>query len=184
MNKKYAAIYSVFMLISLAVGIWIGFYAPTLAQVLSPWGQLYISFLKMCVLPIIVTSILSSIGKFLQQPDFRAHIRRFLAILSAFLIGMAIYGIVFALITKPASLLTPEARIEMGRLIAKTEVEANPEFAAEKTISFRDEKQTEEPRQLLVFFLKIIPSNIFESLTSEEMLKVVFFSCLLGIALG
>lgn len=184
MNKRYTLIYSVAMLAFIIAGVWIGFYYPDLARTLSPWGRLYISFLKMCILPIIITSIISSIGRIYHQPHFRNYIKRFLAVLGIFLILIAAYGILFAVFTKPAAYLNPQARFEMGKLIAKAESSEDSDFSAEKVIHiYKPDKDTKKGK-ILVFLLKVIPSNIFKSLNSEEMLKVVFFACFLGIALG
>lgn len=184
MSKRYTVVYSILMFIFIALGIFIGFYYPHLATLLAPWGKLYISFLKMCILPIIVTSILSSIGKFYHQPHFRAYIKRFLSILSIFLVFIAAYGIIFAILTKPASYLNPKARFEMGKLIAKAETAEDSDFSAEKIIHIFTPEKENSRGKILVFLLKIIPSNIFKSLNTEEMLKIVFFSCFLGVALG
>ncbi len=184
MSKRYTMVYSILMFIFIGAGVFIGFYYPHVATLLAPWGKLYISFLKMCILPIIITSIISSIGKFYHQPHFRAYIKRFLSILGIFLVFIAAYGIIFAMITKPASYLNAQARFEMGKLIARAETAENSDFAAEKTISIYNADKENGHGKILVFLLKIIPSNIFKSLNTEEMLKIVFFSCFLGIALG
>ena len=56
------------ILAGIAAGVLIGLYQPSLAAKLAPTGEMYLSLLQMCVLPIMMTAIISSIA-----PLFAEH---------------------------------------------------------------------------------------------------------------
>lgn len=57
-------------------GFIIGLYAPQLGDALFPIGMIYISFLSMCLLPILITAIISGISGLLRDPDTRVLFRK------------------------------------------------------------------------------------------------------------
>ncbi|WP_143300798.1 cation:dicarboxylate symporter family transporter, partial [Candidatus Entotheonella palauensis] len=61
MSTMWKAIWNspVGMIVGIVLGAVIGLYVKPLAQLLAPLGQIYVSLLTMCVLPIMITSIIS-----------------------------------------------------------------------------------------------------------------------------
>ena len=57
-------------------GFMIGLFAKPLGQALMPIGTLYIAFLSMCLLPILITAVVTGIAGLLRDPKTRVLFRR------------------------------------------------------------------------------------------------------------
>lgn len=148
-------------------GLLIGIYNKPLAEVLSPIGELYLILMSMCILPIIVTAIVSSIGKSLQTEHLSGLIKRLVSVIFGGLFLAGIFGVLIAFVTKPGVQLSGAGKDLLSKRVPEGATEA-----AHATGSFFD------------FISQIIPSNIFNALSQGNTLAVVFFAILLGVALG
>ena len=82
-------------------GIIIGIKYNALALKLAPFGNIYLSLLQMCIVPIMITAVVSSIGRLLTTAQASKYIGRLVLV---FLLGM-----VFACIHYELSIHTKES---------------------------------------------------------------------------
>lgn len=154
-----------------AAGIFIGIYNKGLAMRLEPFGDLYLSFLKMSVIPIMITAIVASFGGLLSSQETRKYLKRIIAV---FLIGLLLSGVVgmiVALAGNPGQGLKPEARETLG------------------TVLMNAEKNTDAEQQAVSggfsgFVKDLVPTNIFAALYEGKTLQILFFSIVFGLTVG
>lgn len=171
-SKRYLNILlSPWMILSgILIGILIGATDKTLAARIAPFGDIYLSLLQMCILPIMISAIVSSIGRLLTTGMTSSYIRRLLLVFMTGLILTGTLGLTLGLISGPGKGIEKSARVVMG----KTVFEADVNFGDAPSAS----------SGLLSFFRTMVPQNIFKALTEGQNLAVLFFSILIGIALG
>ncbi len=150
----------------IAGGAFIGVYLQPLAQILVPFGHIYISLLMMCVIPIVVTSITSGVARLVRTSEIRDHIWR---LVTYFWVGLLLpsgIGVFAAWAGGPGETLDASAMTSLGALV----------LDADSTSS--------GPSGLLPFLSSIVPRNIFASLSSGHIVSIVFSCVLIGSALG
>jgi proton glutamate symport protein len=147
-------------------GFAIGLFAKPLGQALMPIGSLYIAFLSMCLLPILITAVVTGIAGLLRDPNTRVLFTRMAIYYGVGLMLPCGVGIVTALLLGPGKHLGPEAEKSIGTLIL-----AAPAGPAESADIFG-------------FLAQIIPTNIFEALSTNQVMSIVFLSISMGLAMG
>ena len=154
----------------LIFGVLIGIYNKDLALKIVPFGDAYLSLLQMCVLPILITAVVSSFGRLLNSGEAGRYLLRLGVV---FIVGLVIAGIIgvsAGIVTRPGSEISQTIKVALGKKIAEEE------------LSIR--KTEEKPVGSKRMFLDMIPANIFKAVSEGRSLAVLFFSILLGIALG
>jgi proton glutamate symport protein len=147
-------------------GFVIGLFFKPLGEALLPIGTIYISFLSMCLLPILITAIVGGVGRLLRNPSTRGL---FKPIAFYYLVGLLIpcaAGILTAVIFGPGRNLGPEAERSIGALIV-----ASPATA-------------KESGGILDFIAAVVPVNIFEALSTNQVMGIVFASLVIGLSMG
>ena len=147
-------------------GFVIGLNAPALGDALFPVGRIYISFLAMCLLPILITAIVTGIAGLLRDTSTRVLFKSMAIYYVAGLILPCVVGILTATLLGPGTNLGLEAERSIGALILASP--AGPREAG----------------GILGFLATIIPTNIFEALSTNQVMAIVFFSISMGLALG
>lgn len=157
----------------IVAGGFVGWYNPTIAAYIAPLGQLYTSLLQMCVIPILLTAVISGLSRLFIFGAAANYITRLaMAILLGLMLASAI-GILIAIVGRPGSGLQQSAQATLGTMISQYEMSTSEQTATLK-----------EQAGLFSFFEQMIPENIFASLSQGERLSVLFFSIVVGIALG
>jgi proton glutamate symport protein len=154
---------------------------PDWALALQPVGDIYLSLLKMVVLPFLLSAIVGSIAKLVKSNAARQYIGRMALVYAVGLVLTACIGLGLALILKPGSINSGESRSTLGEVVrsSKSAVAANLEISlSESTVS------ADVGVSGIKAVVKYIPSNIFEALTLGDTLKVLIFSVIFGVALG
>ena len=147
-------------------------YAPigrTLVQSTEWIGRLFLALIKMIVVPLVFFSLcvgVASLGDFRKLGRIGA--RTIVFFMTTTTLALVI-GVLLTNIIKPGKLLSEEDR---------TALLANYESEAGSTV----EKAAESP-SLVDQLLAIVPDNPFEALSSGNMLQIIFFALMLGIAL-
>jgi len=142
--------------IGLLAGIAFGFAFPKAGIALKPIGDLFINLIKMIILPLLLTAIVTAIA---QLKDIR-RVGRVGVI--ALLLTMALnfvgsfYALLFGFLTNPAAGVTL------------------PQVEASKAVG---------PVSALDIVMGIVPSNVFGSLAKGDILPLIFFSIILGLAI-
>ena len=166
--------------LAIAVGVIVGMKFPSLVSTLNALELVYVDILKMLVLPFMVSTIIASISKLLQNPLASQYIRRLSLILPLSLLLVGGVSIISAHTLMPANTLNlGDARsvgtiMEGQRAISATELVVDmsappskmPEISAKEAIS------------------RILPDNVFAALSDGNSLKVLIFCLLFGVALG
>ncbi|MDR2500459.1 MAG: cation:dicarboxylase symporter family transporter [Treponema sp.] len=154
------------------------------AQGIAIPGQLYLFYLQMTVIPIIITAISSSLGRLMRNKSSSGLIRRIVLVFFACMILMALLGMGIGVIGKPGGGLDDQTRSLLANLIAKSD-KAGISGALEIDLSSGAETSGLAVRPSLGnFFRDMIPSNIFQALTSGSTMAIVFFSIIFGVAIG
>ena len=150
---------------AVAAGVALGLYRPEAANVLNPLGGIYMAFLSMCALPIIVLSVMSCVGGAIRSGVPRG---RLLLTAGAFIMGGVMASCVgISLVLLLGGEMTGEFRGLLGR-------------------TFMTAERVETARTMTLWDLvgSLVPDNLFSALSGGRFLACVFFSMLLGAALG
>ena len=150
------------VLVAVSLGVVLGVVAPGFAKSLKPIGDTFINLVKMVITPIIFLTIVHGIA---SMADLRKLGRvggkalLYFEIVSTFALAI---GLVIVNITKPGAGLDV-TQLTLGDV-------------SKYTTAAKDQS-------MLEFFLHIVPSNVFAAFASGDLLPVVFFSVLFGVAL-
>ncbi len=184
------------IVLGLAVGLAIGTFSRDAGLLLGPFGQLYLSLLLMCVIPIIGAAVVSSLGRMVSTHRLGKNM---VVIVAVFWIGMLLASLTGTLIGWATGVgENLEMSPALGDLLLR-ESTGGPELldeegAEERYVElFEGERArrtrspvvggADEPRFLL-YLEKLVPGNLAEAYHENNYLAVLFFSVLLGVALG
>jgi len=161
------------ILAGIVTGGLVGWYSPIAASFVAPLGSLYSSLLQMCVIPILLTAVISSLTRLFITGRATQYVTRLFVVILLGLVFASAIGMLVGVVGQPGSGLQQSAQATLGTVI----------FERETATSEQGEQGMGQPG-LLMFFNAMIPSNIFASLSQGDQLAVLFFSMLVGIALG
>ncbi|MFA5479986.1 MAG: cation:dicarboxylase symporter family transporter [Candidatus Muiribacteriota bacterium] len=151
------------MIAGIVYGLWIKENSPFIFG----FGDLYLTLLQMCSLPIMITAIISSLGKIFRNKDAYVYIKKLLLLIFIVLLTASVSGFFGGIFGKPGGALSESAKITLGN-----EIKAGESFTKENTVNISS------------LITRLIPSNIFSALSEGDILGVLIFSILLGLALG
>jgi len=163
------------ILASILLGVLAGVYYPHFSLTFESIGGIYISLLKVVVLPFLLATILVGVIGLLQKEGSVLMIRK---IIIGFLVSMFIASVIgMVAVLSTGTEMTPLKKTQLGALIN------NKDSGIDLNITLK------EPMPKTVVDAgdiadKFIPDNIFKSLNMGESLKVVVFCLIFGIALG
>lgn len=169
------------ILVSVAAGILLGIFYPAIAKFLAPFGQMYLYFLQMCVIPILITAIASSIGSIIQTEEARSSILKLVMI---FIIGLFVtagIGVFSGALGRPG-VMNSENFSRLGSILKGSQHATDLEVSLSGAVEA--EASSTQSGSIVQFLLEIVPANIFESLSTGRALELVFFSIIFGIAIG
>ncbi len=169
------------ILASIILGIIYGILASeALVNIIAPIGEIYVALLQMCIVPIVLTAILSSVAELIRSPSVTQKvIWRFATWLIVILLLVSTLGVSLGVLVEPGR-VRQEQRNAFGQIIESATIETD------YGVSLTEEEQVveEEPEGFLPFLKEIVPQNIFASLTDGEILRIVFFAILFGVAIA
>ena len=154
--KKYSTT-NTLVILGIVLGVLFGSFLPELALQQQVIGQIFISFLKMLVVPLVFSSIFVSILGLGSLEDLKN-------------IGIRTIGL-YLLTTALATFLAIFVMnlIPIGEAVSSEGLEyAKASEVAEFSLS--------------AMVLSFIPTNIFHSLTNGSMMQIIVFSILLSVA--
>jgi len=150
------------VLVAVSLGILLGVVAPDTAKSLKPLGDTFINLVKMVITPIIFLTIVHGIASMADLRKLgRVGGKALLYFELVSTLALAI-GLIIVNVTKPGAGLDI-SKMAMGDVSKYTSAGAQ--------------------QSTLEFMLHIVPSNVVAAFASGELLPVVFFSVLFGIAL-
>jgi Na+/H+-dicarboxylate symporter len=142
--------------IGLLAGIAFGFVFPRGGVALKPVGDLFLNLIRMIILPLILTAIVAAVA---QLRDIRRVGRvGVIALVITMVLNFlgAFYSLLFGFLTNPAAGVTL------------------PQAQAPKSAG---------PVSALDIIMGVVPNNVFGSLARGDILPLIFFSILLGLAI-
>lgn len=168
------------LLLSILLGALFGLRGKDLAMALGGIGDAYLSFFQMTVIPILVTAIVSSLGKLMKDKGAHKYLVRIIVVFAAVLGFAAVFGTALGLVGRPGADLGEATTTTLSKIIRTSSQDQNQQMALKSV----ETGQLAPRSSLLDFLLDIIPSNIFSSLSSGRILEIVFFSIIFGLAIG
>ena len=153
-----------------------GVYLPQQVMLLESVGSIYISLLKVVVLPFLFATIMVGVVGLLQKEGSQTMIKKIVVGFLASMFLAATVGVGSTLIT--GSEMTAEKKIQLGALVN------NKDQTAEMSITLKEPMPVAPKPSAGAVIQKFIPENIFQSLDAGESLKIVIFCLIFGIALG
>ncbi|MGO8692090.1 MAG: cation:dicarboxylate symporter family transporter [Rectinemataceae bacterium] len=168
------------ILVSVAIAVVIGLLFHGVAEVLKPFGLMYLYLLEMTVLPIIVSAIISSVAGLAKSTGMRGFLLRMILVFVTMLIAASVLGTLGGIIGHPGSGLDEPTRNTLGSIV-KTQ---QSQYAPDLELSLSAPPGHKAQAGLIDFIVQIIPQNIFSALASGKALALIFFSILFGIAIG
>lgn len=164
------------ILSSIVIGILAGIYFPAQSMAFESVGGIYISLLKVVVLPFLLATILVGVISLLQKEGSASMIKRIVVGFLASMVMAAFIGVGTVVLT--GSEMTPEKKTQLGVLVN------NKDQGADLNITLQEPMPDRPAVDPMGVAEKFIPENIFKSLNLGESLKVVIFCLIFGIALG
>ena len=189
---------------AIAVGVGIGRWNEPLGLALAPYGRLYLSLLLMCIIPLLFTAIISSLGQMVAKHQLG---RRLVVILLVFAVGLvlaAAIGTGIGWITGVGADLRESKAL--GSLLLRAESTSAADSVDALSTSGREEHYAElfsgnaerhpagqsavaggaaeSSRGFVAYLFQLIPQNLAGAILEENYLAVLFFSLLMGVALG
>jgi aerobic C4-dicarboxylate transport protein len=154
------------VLIGVTIGVLVGMFYPTLGTDLKPVGDAFIKLIKMVFAPVIFATVVLGIARMESMKELgRVGVRALLyfEILSTFALAL---GLVVVNVVQPGQGM----HIDPASLDTKSI--ANYTASAAKSMGF------------IEFLLNMIPSSLAEAFVKNEILQILVFSTLFGVALS
>lgn len=161
--KKMTLVHAIFFSIFLGIvsGLLFHYFNPHLSFLLDIanfLSTIFLRLLKMIIVPLIITSIISGVVSSGESKNLGSLGLRTMA----YYLTTSLFAIVLGLIL--VNLIQPGVGVDLG---LTREVNM-------KESSFKD---------ILDIFIRMIPSNFFDAASKGQMLPIIFFSLLFGICL-
>lgn len=177
------------IILGMVAGLIIGVYLKGIVKYIAPFGEFYVSILKMSVLPIMASAVVVSLSKLLKSKETSKYLNKIIIIFILFFLGVSIIGLLVGLVSIPMTGEDKDMKKAIGQIMIdkdeSSDIIGGQEFKSViKEIDSRyREKEKTHGGGLAQFILNIIPKNIFTALTKGQTLKIVFFFIVLGIML-
>nr|P24944.1 RecName: Full=Proton/sodium-glutamate symport protein; AltName: Full=Glutamate-aspartate carrier protein [[Bacillus] caldotenax]AAA22493.1 proton glutamate symport protein [[Bacillus] caldotenax] len=155
--------------IGLILGIIVGaiFYGnPKVAAYLQPIGDIFLRLIKMIVIPIVISSLVvgvASVGDLKKLGKLGGKTIIYFEIITTIAIVVGLLA---------ANIFQPGAGVNMKSL-EKTDIQ-----------SYVDTTNEVQHHSMVETFVNIVPKNIFESLSTGDMLPIIFFSVMFGLGVA
>lgn len=148
--------------------------APFVAKILQKPGEMYLSLLQMCVMPLLMMSLISAISKVISNKENEGSTKNFLLKYTCIVFFLGIIGVLIADIFKTGhSIADNPAFLKLG----SSGQNSQPIF-----VTIND--PLEKTQSIIDLFKSIFTNNIFTSLQESLVLQVILFSTLVGAAAG
>jgi proton glutamate symport protein len=162
--------------ISVGLSVYLGTCQSQIATWIAPLGALYLGLLKMCVLPILLSAIMGSIGRLMNANNAGRSIRRILTIFPLGLLLTSLMVVAIGVVAQPGKNLPISTLKKLGVLVNQSGIDLE--------ISLSETTPTPDMPQIDQIFANVVPDNIFSALSEGQTLKVLIFSIIFGVALG
>jgi len=131
-------------------------------------GHLYLRLLQMCVIPLLFSAVVMGLAKLFSSGSARRYVGRLAGLFAAGLLLAGGLGLCLGEVGQPGANLQSGARQVIGQAVFRAEAASGTTNGA----SLQD------------IAIGIVPDNIFLAFSSGNMLAILFFALLFGVALG
>jgi proton glutamate symport protein len=160
----------VVVLFSMALGVGAGLYFPDFSKSFAMVGEIYLKLLQMTIIPILLTALISSVGRLFASESARSCVLRIVATSLIFMFLISALAIAISMLVGPGRYLSQDAKILLGKTLnAADQSGGNQAVASPGAVDF---------------IHSMIPANIFHDLGQGSNLSILFFSVVLGVATG
>ncbi|MEH7344744.1 dicarboxylate/amino acid:cation symporter [Bacillus sp. JJ1532] len=146
------------MLAGFILGIVFGAIFTDISLTIKPLGTLFMDLIKMLIVPVIFFSVTSGIAAIGDVHKLKRVGSKVVLVYTVMTIFAAILGIIVAAIIRPGKGFTMEGASNFDASNVTT-----PDF--------------------LAFFFEMVPTNIVEAMSTGNVMQIIFFSFIFGIAL-
>ena len=153
------------VMIGLFGGILVGYLFPQSADLLKPLGDLFIKAIKMVIGPVVLCTIVvgvAHVGSAKQVGRLGGKALVYFEVVTTLAL---VIGLVVANVFQP------------GRGI-------NADLASIDTSGTTQYQSAAPPKSMMDFFLSLVPGNIVDSFARGDMIHILVFAILLGLAIG
>lgn len=170
-NLGRALLNPIAILAGILLGGFYGWVDKGATPFIAPLGDVFLKLLQMCVIPLLFTAVVTSLSKLFSDGAASRYVGRLVVLIAAGLVIAGGLGLVFGEWGQPGAELQQQAKQIIGQVIVRAEASSglvaghNPSGIADIAIA-------------------IVPDNIFVALSSGNMLAILFFAILFGVALG
>jgi len=159
------------VLAAIILGGSFGYFFPEAGSRFSPAARIFIGLMQMCILPIMVTAIVSSLGRLIKSPGAARMLKTMIIFMFLGIFTASAVGIAVGLIGRPGVGLPVSVKASLGKMLFASENSpAKPADEKVKTVSD--------------FFVKMVPTNVFNALSEGKSINILIFSLFLGVAIG
>ena len=166
------------LLVSLALGIYIGVAQRATAVLLSPIADVYVELLKMVLIPFMISAIVISLSRLFTSHTMNRRIWPILILFVVSTSAVAAFGVASAVVLSPGANISDSSRQTLGQLINSSPYAVDLELALDDPATH----VSETPNDTVIG--RVIPDNIFQALTVGDNLKILFFAIAFGVGLG
>ncbi|NEQ40199.1 MAG: dicarboxylate/amino acid:cation symporter [Okeania sp. SIO3I5] len=159
------------------LGIYLGIFQKNFSQVLTPYGELYLQLLKMCVLPLLFSAITMSVGRLMGSDDANKYVKRILTVFLIGLVGVSAVAAIVTALSNPGGNLDDSSLTALGLIVNRAELDLEISLNGEPNI-------IPQEATLISFLFNLVPENIFASLSEGNALETLFFAIVFGVAMG
>ncbi|MFW6023068.1 MAG: dicarboxylate/amino acid:cation symporter, partial [Halanaerobiaceae bacterium] len=171
----------------MVVGVIIGLNFTGLVPYLEPVGEIYLSILMMCVIPILASAIMTSIGKLVNSEGATSrYIAKLITVFVIFLLGVSVISVISGGVSRYIMEVDIETQRAIGEVTLTGQSATNtpvPGTAIREINSQKHEAENVDEYSVVSFLVNIIPENIFTALSNNNNLQVIFFFTLFGVML-
>lgn len=161
------------------LGLYLGIFQKDISLILTPYGNLYLELLKMCVLPLLFSAITMSVGRLISSNEASEYVKRILIVFSIGLVGVSTIGALVTVFTNPGGNLDDSSLTALGVIVNKSELDLEISLNGDIIQDVVDQQTT-----LISFLFNLVPENIFASLSEGNALETLFFAIVFGVAMG
>ncbi|MBF0387227.1 MAG: dicarboxylate/amino acid:cation symporter [Candidatus Omnitrophica bacterium] len=159
------------ILAGIILGCVIGIKFKSFAIHLTIFADIFLALMQMCVIPILVTAVVSSLARLVAKQVPVRFLTRLVLFFVFGLIFTSLVGLAVGYWGQPGKGLDTSSRITIGQAIAQYEVSTG-------------NNDTAATEGFFGFLKGMVPANIFSAFSQGHMLAILFFCVFLGIALG
>ena len=169
----------VLLFVLFVLGILVGILQPPFIGVLEVFGDIFLTLLELCMLPIIATMLTISIHNVLKAKVGGRFLCR--AAVTSIIIVAAVFGITAAVSWLMCASIFQQKDFQLAasKLLIEGEAGINSMI---REISSYIRPESPETVTISEMILNIFPDNIIRALSQSNVLQVVFFSIILGIS--